>query len=141
MLSIITLLPDQPSFTEVVTRYLPFQVAGFLVVMVVLSLLYGLSAAIGRRFRDSVASKSARSPGEAALLEIKSATALPPASAAAPAAGDELALAAVIAAAVATVIEGPHRVLSIQQAETGSPFVNAWAIEGRFQHFSSHKIR
>ena len=47
---------------------------------------------------------------------------------------------AAIAAAV-TVVFGPHRVLAVQQAATPSREVNAWALEGRMEHFLSHKIR
>lgn len=50
-------------------------------------------------------------------------------------------LLALIAAAVAVVIGRPHRVLSIEKAVPVVTWVNAWAIEGRFQHYSSHKVR
>ena len=52
--------------------------------------------------------------------------------------GETLAL---IAAAVATVVGRPHRVLGVEKAPVAVAWVNAWAIEGRFQHYSSHKVR
>jgi hypothetical protein len=48
---------------------------------------------------------------------------------------------AVIAAAIAVVIGRPHRVISVQQALAYTPEVNVWALEGRMEHFMSHKVR
>jgi hypothetical protein len=48
---------------------------------------------------------------------------------------------AVIAAAIAVVIGRPHRVLSVQQGLASTPEVNVWALEGRMEHFMSHKVR
>jgi hypothetical protein len=48
---------------------------------------------------------------------------------------------AVIAAAIAVVIGRPHRVLSVQQGLAYTPEVNVWALEGRMEHFMSHKVR
>lgn len=48
---------------------------------------------------------------------------------------------ALIAAAVAVVLGRPHRVLDVKKAAPAVTWVNAWAIEGRFQHYSSHKVR
>ena len=48
---------------------------------------------------------------------------------------------ALIAAAVAVVLGRPHRVLDVQKVAPAVTWVNAWAIEGRFQHYSSHKVR
>lgn len=48
---------------------------------------------------------------------------------------------AIIAAAVAVSVGRPHRVLDVRQAAPTVMWVNAWAIEGRFQHYSSHKVR
>jgi hypothetical protein len=57
-------------------------------------------------------------------------------------------LAATIAAAVAAALPEPHRILAVQPvtgpAPTNLPFVapiNTWALEGRVQLFSSHKVR
>jgi hypothetical protein len=48
---------------------------------------------------------------------------------------------AVIAAAIAVVIGRPHRVISVEQASAYTPEVNVWALEGRMEHFMSHKVR
>lgn len=48
---------------------------------------------------------------------------------------------ALIAAAVAVVLSRPHRVLDVRKAPPTGSWVNAWAIEGRFQHYSSHRVR
>lgn len=48
---------------------------------------------------------------------------------------------ALIAAAVAAVLDRPHRVLGVRKASQPVVWVNAWAMEGRFQHYSSHKVR
>ena len=51
-------------------------------------------------------------------------------------------LAAVIAAAVAIVLDRPYRLVSVHQVSV--PVVthlNVWAVEGRTQIFMSHKVR
>jgi hypothetical protein len=48
---------------------------------------------------------------------------------------------AVIAAAIAVVLDKPHRVVSVQPARAHMPEVNVWAMEGRMEQFMSHKIR
>jgi hypothetical protein len=50
-------------------------------------------------------------------------------------------LVSIIAAAVACVLDRPHRVLDIRKVTGPGAWVNPWAIEGRFQHYSSHKVR
>ncbi len=50
-------------------------------------------------------------------------------------------LVSIIAAAVACVLDRPHRVLDIKKVASSGAWVNPWAIEGRFQHYSSHKVR
>ncbi len=50
-------------------------------------------------------------------------------------------LAAIIGAAVAVALGRPHTVLDIKPAPVAVAWTNAWAIEGRFQHYSSHKVR
>jgi hypothetical protein len=57
----------------------------------------------------------------------------------APVEGELLAL---IAAAVAVVVGRPHRVLDVRSSTPPAVmWVNAWTMEGRFQHYSSHKVR
>jgi hypothetical protein len=48
---------------------------------------------------------------------------------------------AIIAAAVAAVLDGPYRILSVQPLPVPAPHLNVWALEGRTQIFQSHKIR
>lgn len=48
---------------------------------------------------------------------------------------------AVIAAAVAVLIRQPHRVVGVQPVGPPASWGSAWAIEGRFEHYSSHKVR
>jgi hypothetical protein len=48
---------------------------------------------------------------------------------------------AVIAAAITVTLEQPCRIIDIHEAGHSVGMSSAWAIEGRFQHFSSHKIR
>jgi hypothetical protein len=51
-------------------------------------------------------------------------------------------IAAVIAAAVAVVIDRPHRLVAVQQVSVPVvPHLNVWAVEGRTQIFMSHRIR
>jgi hypothetical protein len=48
---------------------------------------------------------------------------------------------AVIAAAIAVILDRPHRVVSVQQAVALAPEGNAWAREGRVEQFLSHRVR
>lgn len=48
---------------------------------------------------------------------------------------------AVIAAAIAAVLDQPYRLLSVQPVPSPAPHLNVWALEGRTQIFQSHKIR
>jgi uncharacterized iron-regulated membrane protein len=48
---------------------------------------------------------------------------------------------AVIAAAIAVILDRPHRVVSVQHAAVLAPEGNAWAIEGRVEQFLSHRVR
>lgn len=51
-------------------------------------------------------------------------------------------IAAVIAAAVAVVLDRPYRLVSVQQVTVPVvPHLNVWAVEGRTQIFMSHKVR
>lgn len=47
---------------------------------------------------------------------------------------------AIIAAAVALTVRRPHRVVDVRTTPAVA-WVNAWTIEGRFQHYLSHKVR
>ena len=52
---------------------------------------------------------------------------------------------AVIAAAVALVLDTPHRILAVQHLaipqDTVLYVLNPWSMEGRFQIFRSHRVR
>ncbi len=48
---------------------------------------------------------------------------------------------AVIAAAIAAVLDCPYKILSVQPLPAPAPHLNVWALEGRTQIFQSHKIR
>jgi len=48
---------------------------------------------------------------------------------------------AIISAAIAAVLDRPHRLLSVQPSPAAVPYLNVWALEGRTQIFQSHKIR
>jgi hypothetical protein len=50
-------------------------------------------------------------------------------------------LVAVISAAIATVLDRPYRLVSVQPIAAPVPHLNVWALEGRTQIFQSHKIR
>lgn len=57
-------------------------------------------------------------------------------------------IAATIAAAVAMVIDTPHRILAVEPVKPQGfgpwplgAVLNTWAIEGRVHHFASHRIR
>ncbi len=57
---------------------------------------------------------------------------------------------ALIAAAVSLALQKPHRIVSIEgssskensfQVDAPIFVLNPWSMEGRFQHFGSHKVR
>lgn len=48
---------------------------------------------------------------------------------------------AVVAAAVAVILDRPHRIVSVVPADISTPHLNVWAFEGRSQLFASHKVR
>ncbi len=51
-------------------------------------------------------------------------------------------IAAVIAAAVAVVLDRPFRLVAVHQVPLpAAPHFNVWAFEGRTQIFQSHKVR
>lgn len=53
----------------------------------------------------------------------------------------EAEMVAIVAAAVAALIDRPHRVVSVVPADTTVPHLNVWAFEGRSQLLVSHKVR
>lgn len=121
-----------------VQKYLPYQVVGLLVVLLTLAGLSGICAFIGARF-DAWARRQAgaRAPGAAGK------TTPAPAVAPVPLAGEttDPRVVAAIAAAITVALAQPNRIIEISAAGHPVSGTSAWAIEGRFQHFSSHKIR
>jgi len=53
----------------------------------------------------------------------------------------EAEIVAVIAAAIAATLGRPYKLVSVQPASIPVPHYSAWALEGRTQIFSSHRIR
>jgi Na+-transporting methylmalonyl-CoA/oxaloacetate decarboxylase gamma subunit len=120
---------------EMVQKYLPFQGLGLMVVLITLIVLSAACSLVGMLFRRAGANKkTAPVP-----------TAAPVAAAASQTATDEEVtdprVIAAIAAAITVVLERPYRIVEIQTAGHPVGMTSAWAIEGRFQHFSSHKVR
>lgn len=50
-------------------------------------------------------------------------------------------LVAVIAAAVAAVLDAPHHLVDISPVRPSPAWASAWTMEGRFKHHSSHRVR
>lgn len=103
------------------------QLAGFLIVMLALTVLWGLTALMGRLLALPVFG------GATPVVATPAPTAAP---AGAPAAGgptDEEVV--VIAAAVAAMIDGRHRVVSVR------PVHSSWGQQGRREIHASHRIR
>ena len=50
-------------------------------------------------------------------------------------------MAAIIASAIAVMLDRPHRVISVVPVEISVPHLNVWALEGRTQLLVSHKVR
>ena len=100
--------------------------AGFVIVLLALTLLWGLTVLIGRFFASSAA---------AAVPPAGPAPAAAPATPAP--AGDELTdeEIVVISAAVAAMVDGRHRVVSVQ------PVQSSWGQQGRREIHASHRIR
>lgn len=57
----------------------------------------------------------------------------------------QLEMLALIGTAIALTLEKPHKILSVQELnmhpETPLYILNPWSMEGRFQLFSSHRVR
>jgi Na+-transporting methylmalonyl-CoA/oxaloacetate decarboxylase gamma subunit len=114
-------MPPPQGIEDILTRFLPYQALGFLVVLVALSALFGLCAFAGWCFAVS----SRRT-----------------APASSPVAENDPRIVAAIAAAVSVALKHHnHHIVDIAPAAKLTPMTSAWAIEGRFQHFSSHKFR
>ena len=53
----------------------------------------------------------------------------------------DLAIVAVIAAAIASVMDQPHRVVEVKRVTVPAPHLNVWAFEGRVELSMSHRLR
>lgn len=53
----------------------------------------------------------------------------------------DLEIVAVIAAALAAVLDKPHQVISVKPVTLPAPHLNVWAFEGRIELTMSHRIR
>ncbi len=121
----------------------PFQL-GLVVEVIGLGLLCGVCAFFGAWFGRANAIRRSERPAAAPVAP----TIVPVAPAAPEAASGVMPdshITAVIAAALAETLEPPYRILEIQAAGPAAGpsagLTNPWAMGGRFQHFSSHKIR
>lgn len=119
-------------------KYLPYQAVGLLVVLLALAVLSGICAFIGARF-----GAWARRQAEAKAAVAAAETTATPAAAVAPLEGEatDPRVVAAIAAAITVALARPYRIIEISAAGHPVGMTSAWAIEGRFQHFSSHKVR
>ena len=114
---------------------LRFQTVGFIIVIAALGLIALILISMGYFFKNSVSQKPATfagvtpvgKPSDTARKE------------------EPEVILAVIAAAVDSVISNSHRIVSIRPVDAGQAagnlYLQAWSIEGRRQHFASHKIR
>ncbi|SOD92171.1 OadG family transporter subunit [Caenispirillum bisanense] len=111
---------------------------GFAVVLIVLTALWGITAAIGRIVvgREEAARAAAARRAEAARAQAPQTVpaAAMAAGSAAPAGVPPHHLAA-IAAAVAVLVPGRHRIIDVVMPPHTAP---AWINEGRYEHMSSH---
>ncbi|MBM4066033.1 MAG: hypothetical protein FJ266_10410 [Planctomycetes bacterium] len=119
----------QPSFFE----NLRFQTVGFAIVLVALGLLALVLGLTGWLFKKREAQKAV----SAAAISEKSPVLSKE--------EDPHELLAVITAAVYSTIGESHRIVSIRPVTNGKIigelYLQAWSMEGRRQHFASHKIR
>lgn len=122
-------LSAHPSFGEMFR----FQIIGIFIVLAALSLIALILSLMGRFFREPGATRTASAAGTT------------PAPSAAAVHDDPHELVAVITAAVYSMIEERHRIVSIHPMVDGKAMENlylqSWSVEGRRQHFASHKMR
>jgi prophage DNA circulation protein len=107
-----------------------------------LALIHRVLPLLQQPERDADVQKALRNA--AALIEAaRQAHAGQPATSAAPALTEtvESEIVAVVAAAIAVLLERPHRIVSVVPVDIPVPHLNVWAFEGRSQLFVSHKVR
>jgi Na+-transporting methylmalonyl-CoA/oxaloacetate decarboxylase gamma subunit len=126
-------MPPPSGLEDLFERFLPYQALGLAVVLFALTILFWICAITGRFF--AVRSRPAQ--------PVESKPAAPqPAPPIQTSTGEDARVIAAIAAAVSVALENHnHSIVDIAPAAKLTPMTSAWAIEGRFQHFSSHKFR
>ncbi len=111
-------------------------ITGFLFVIIVLAMLSLITALLGKVFKMTQYKGGSEPEGNPSAHPAPAAQAAPAAQPVSATGQDEDELAAVVAAAIHTMMEGkPHRIVSIKSSQPG------WAEEGRRQIFSSHRVR
>lgn len=105
---------------------------GFVIVMLTLAVLWGLTELLGRVIRRLERAAAAPKLAPSTLTQAAAADAIAPATAAASPSDEET---AVIAAAVALVLDAPHRVVLVQTAQS------AWHQQGRRAIHDSRRLR
>lgn len=138
-------LPANPTAQEVLTKHLPFQLVGLALVLVTLCVLYLVCQGVAVWFTGSSARPAVPEPASptgppSSTLPIAAALAAAHRAGAARSPGIPAEVVAVITAAVAASISRKHRILEVEKAGADQ-WLSPWAIEGRFQHFRSHKLR
>ena len=150
-------IPTHPGMTEC----LQYQVVGLITVIATLAVLWLICELAGLVFRTTRIPE-ARSPGGGDVFDDESAqpavdaaivaavhetlgpghrilSAAPVVATPAGANEDAIAVGAAIVAAVHVALGPGHRVASVRLAHDSSG--SAWAVEGRREHFQSHKVR
>ena len=130
------LLPPKPGLVE----SMGFMLAGFLLVMIILALMWFGTAAIGKIFiflekRDKEAARRNSVKAEEERQTVAAAAAVAAVTSPSATGGSDAQLVAVIAAAAQVTLGSHARVVSIRTAE------NEWGAEGRRQIFASHRTR
>jgi Na+-transporting methylmalonyl-CoA/oxaloacetate decarboxylase gamma subunit len=101
---------------------------GFVIVMLALSVLWGLTALMGR----IVALLEKRKAAATATASLVSGIGAPDDASADAVPEEDL---VIIASAVAALVDGPHRVVSVE------PRPSSWGQQGRREIHASHRIR
>ena len=97
---------------------------GFVIVMIALSALWGLTALVGR-----ILSSPAEKPAQPAPVPVSPTAAAPFSSTEE---DDDL---VVVAAAAATLLDASHRIVAVR------PIASSWGQQGRRDIHASHRIR
>ena len=129
------------SVGEVFTKYLGYQAVGMMVVLIALTVLYGVCAFVGTFFAKQRERQKEIAAAATTTTPLPVAPPTPQPTAPAEVEATDPRVVAAIAAAISVVLARPYRIIEIQTAGHSTGMTSPWAIEGRFQHFSSHKVR